>query len=279
MSWQATFQALLHRAGYQLVPTVKFLELRRAANRSLDYSISGGDLSAYEHWFTSVFNNSVPRPGALIATSWSPEVEWGRRAHSALVGIEVDYVEHLLREIRADSVEGVIMEFGIFEGWWVDKLCEFSEDLGLHRDVYGFDSFEGLPAPSPESDDPFWRAGQYLASYEEVSRRLRVDRRPSIHLVKGWFRDTLRLPETLAIKRVAYARIDSDIYESAVDCLNYLADRLSDKAILVFDDWPHRLDIGEGKAFAEWLPGVPQLTFEFLFYNTWGHLYLRAHRR
>jgi hypothetical protein len=74
-------------------------------------------------------------------------------------------------------------------------------------------------------------------------------------------------------------RIDCDIYEPALQCLTYLGPRLSDGAILVFDDWPHQLGLGEQKAFQDWLPTVPHLKFEFLFYGTIGHFYLRVRHR
>ena len=98
-------------------------------------------------------------------------------------------------------------------------------------------------------------------------------------MIKGFFAQSLRDPEAQAVGHIAYARIDCDIYEPALDCLRYLAPRLADGAVLVFDDWPHRIDIGEGRAFAEWLPTVPHLRVEFLFFGTYGHFYLRVWHR
>ena len=65
----------------------------------------------------------------------------------------------------------------------------------------------------------------------------------------------------------------------AVSACDILANRLSHGSVLVLDDWPHRIDIGEGRAFAEWVPSVPHLKFEFLFLGTWGHLYIRVWHR
>ena len=65
----------------------------------------------------------------------------------------------------------------------------------------------------------------------------------------------------------------------ALDCLNYLGPRLADGAILVFDDWPHLRGYGEQRAFEEWLPTVPHLEFEFLFYGAIGHSYTRVHHK
>ena len=47
----------------------------------------------------------------------------------------------------------------------------------------------------------------------------------------------------------------------------------------MLDDWPHQLEVGEARAFSEWLPAVPNLRFEFLFFGTWGHFYTRVWHR
>jgi len=57
-----------------------------------------------------------------------------------------------------------------------------------------------------------------------------------------------------AVREIALARIDCDLYAPAVECLDYLAGRLSDQSVLVFDDWTFDLAKGETRAFAEWLP-------------------------
>src|SRR5271168_1284882 len=137
----------------------------------------------------------------------------------------------------------------------------------------------GLSAPHPEFDSSFWEQGAYSASRPVVETNIRVAERPRIHLIEGFFADSLETAEATAYSEVAFARIDCDIYEPSCQCLRYLAHRLSHGSVLVLDDWPHRIDIGEGRAFAEWIPSVPHLKFEFLFLGTWGHLYIRVWHR
>jgi len=234
---------------------------------------------AYDDWFQSVFGQRVSRPGVRIATSWSDESHWGQRAHNALLRVEHEYVVSALEDIKSSSIPGDLVEFGIFQGWWVNYLWEQTERLALRRRIYGFDSFEGLSAPHPLYDDPFWQRGQYACSLEQVSRNVQSSLRPRIKLVKGFFAQSLRGADALLAGQFCFARIDCDIYEPALDCLRYLSHRLADGAILVFDDWPHALGFGEQRAFQEWLPTVPHLRFEFLFFNTIGHFYLRVHHR
>jgi Macrocin-O-methyltransferase (TylF) len=137
----------------------------------------------------------------------------------------------------------------------------------------------GLSAPHPEFDSSFWEEGTYSASRQIVETNLRVAERPRIQLIEGFFADSLLTEEATAHSKIAFARIDCDIYEPSCQCLRYLANRLAHGSVPVLDDWPNRIDIGEGRAFAEWVPSVPHLKFEFLFLGTWGHLYIRVWHR
>ena len=233
----------------------------------------------YDDWCHSVFRQHVPAPGVRIACSWAEDSEWGLRAYNALALLECEYATKLLGEIRDKNIQGDIVEFGIYQGWWINFLYRTTEELGLNRRIYGFDSFEGLSDPHPEHDQAFWKKGQYACSLEQVSLNVQAALRPRLKLVKGFFEKSLRGAEALVAEKFSYVRIDCDIYLPALDCLNYLGPRLADGAILVFDDWPHIRGYGEQRAFEEWLPTVPHLEFEFLFYGAIGHFYTRVHHK
>jgi hypothetical protein len=237
-------------------------------------------LPSYDEWTRQVFGRSVPAPRVLLAASFDGDSEWGAKMHQAMCGVELEYVDTLLMEVRDRPVPGALVEFGIYQGWWINHFYERTEALGLtDRPIIGFDSFRGLSEPDATRDSTFWKRGMYAASRPEVEGRIQAASRLRIRLVEGWFSDSLHTEESRRVGPVAYARIDCDIYQPALDCLRYLGPRLSNGAVLVFDDWPHSVDHGEGLAFAEWLSDVPWLRFEFLFYGSWGHLYIRVHRR
>src|SRR5204863_3721987 len=76
--------------------------------------------------------------------------------------------------------------------------------------------------------------------------------------------DTLSLENQSisALKAVAIAWIDCDLYESTKPVLEFLAERLSPGSVICFDDWFNikgRPDCGEQKACEEWLARNPQL--------------------
>ena len=126
----------------------------------------------------------------LFAASFLGNSTWGQKCHEALLGVEIEYVEHLLRDIQQRDVPGALAEFGVFQGWWVNHLFEVSEHLGLDRPVLGFDSFRGLSEPDPERDDPFWKEGQYAASIEAVGGNVKARERARIRLIPVFFADS-----------------------------------------------------------------------------------------
>jgi hypothetical protein len=233
----------------------------------------------YTNWTRETFGVAIPVPGVVFAASFPPDSNWGTKVHNALIGVELEYVDALLVSLRDHKVSGAIAEFGIFEGWWINHLFEATERLGLLVPILGFDSFQGLSAPHLKFDSKFWQEGAYSASRQFVEKNVNASGRPRIQLFEGFFAESLTSAAASRVGDIAYARIDCDIYEPAVQCLRYLSTRLSHGSILILDDWPHQIDIGEGRAFAEWVPTVPHLRLEFLFFGTWGHFYIRVWHR
>jgi len=55
--------------------------------------------------------------------------------------------------------------------------------------------------------------------------------------VKGWFKDTI---PTLDIGPISILRLDGDMYESTIQVLDVLYDKLSVGGYLIIDDFHHR---------------------------------------
>jgi hypothetical protein len=232
----------------------------------------------YTSWMQSITGIPLKTPNFFPAMSWSLDTQYGQHVNKAMVEAEAMCVKELLAEQQRNKVKGAIVEFGVFQGAWLERLYLACEELKFQRDIYGFDSFEGLPEPEHKNDLGGWKKGDYSATYDSVCADLKVAERPNIHLVPGWFSDSLPRPETQAISEICFARIDCDLYAPALECLRYLAPRLVNGSILVFDDWTFATFKGETKAFAEWLPEVPNLKFQFLFFTSIGHFYFKVLR-
>lgn len=229
----------------------------------------------YQNCMNSAISGNPPKPPFWLYSSWEPGTPYFDMVMDSALQAEFMYARDLISSAAFKEIPGIIVEFGVFEGQWIEQLAEAQELTSMHRDIWGFDSFEGLP-DTTEHDLECWSEGQYSADYEGVKKRLKCEQRPYIHLVKGWFSESFKQPEVQSIEQIAFARVDCDLYEPAVECLEYLENRLVDGAILVFDDWTWNLDKGETKAFREWVEKGCGLQFEFLCYNCNGHLYLRV---
>jgi Macrocin-O-methyltransferase (TylF) len=233
--------------------------------------------TAYGAWFNKTFAVDVPVPNTWPFTTFVVGTPWCDKVAHGMNDAEMLFAEHLLVKLASDGIAGSVVEFGTYYGHWLNVLASIQEKHGWRRDMWGFDSFEGLPAPRDGIDPTCWTQGMYAAPFDEVKLRLRMFTRPWLRLVKGWFKDTLFAGAAQSIDKIAYARIDGDLYESCVDCLRFLNGRLVDQAILVFDDWQQSCDLGETRAFKEWLEQGTPYRFEYLASNLWGHLYLRVH--
>jgi hypothetical protein len=135
---------------------------------------------------------------------------------------------------------GMALEFGVFEGRSLTVIAEARKG----REVYGFDSFQGLP----EHYRPHVRQGAFA-----------LDRLPDVEgaeLEIGWFEDTL--PSFLAAHPgpVDFLHVDGDLYSSAVTVLTLVGPRLLAGSVVIFDEffnWPGWEDDGEFRAFQEYL--------------------------
>jgi len=109
------------------------------------------------------------------------------------------------------------------------------------RIVWVADSFEGLPKPDEESypkdkGDQHHALEELAVSLETVKENFRrydlLD--DQVRFLKGWFRDTL---PTAPIDRLAILRLDGDMYESTMDGLKNLYQKLSNGGFLIVDDY------------------------------------------
>jgi O-methyltransferase len=167
---------------------------------------------------------------------------------------------------RSEQIEGDYAEFGVWTGRTFVEAWRAGNAFPVEdRRFVAFDSFEGLPEVEGADDTGRWAAGEFSADRKGFEARLRRAGVPKeqVHIVEGFFDATLAAPERIPLEKVAIAWVDCDLYSSTVPVLDYLTPRLSQGAILIFDDWfcfkgdPQK---GEARACAEWLERNPQIT-------------------
>lgn len=183
-----------------------------------------------------------------------------------MTGLERMYGLYKAVEYVARSqIPGSIVECGVWKGGSsmvaALSLLAFGDSS---RDMYLYDTFEGMPAPGP--DDIQYdnlsaaerAARQNIADWstianagvDEVAANLARTHYPAsrLHYVKGMVEQTL--PGTLP-DRIALLRLDTDWYESTRHEMQHLFPRLSPGGVLLIDDYGHWK--GSKKAVDEYL--------------------------
>jgi len=155
------------------------------------------------------------------------------------------YISNLRLACNYRGVPGAIVECGTWRGGMIGGIASV---LGDERSYYLFDSFEGLPdAQSIDGERALaWqRDGEFSGKYNncradqaEAEAAMRLSGAKSVHIVKGWFNETLPGYDG---GDIALLRLDGDWYESTMQCLERLFCRVTPGGIVVLDDyytWP-----------------------------------------
>jgi len=154
-------------------------------------------------------------------------------------------------KVLGEGIPGALVECGVFAGAQVAVMAQAAIDHGeTERQVHLFDSFEGIPEAGPQDDeqpgigpiDKSLRHGRMVSSgvavcsLQSVQRNMETFGIPGEMLVwhKGWFQDTV--PEWRD-DPIALLRLDGDLYESTLVCLEHLYPSLSPGGVLIVDDY------------------------------------------
>ncbi len=162
---------------------------------------------------------------------------------------------------QVKSIEGDIVECGVSIGHGALLFTLLSEYLGVLRDYYGFDSFEGFPDPSEKDErTPITGQGFWASPPEVFWKVLRDGRLPEsiiqerIHLIKGWFQETLpTYPGNIAL-----LHLDCDLYESYKIALETLYDKVVPGGIIMFDEYRDQRWPGATKAIDAFFADKPE---------------------
>ena len=159
-----------------------------------------------------------------------------------------------VRYIVANKISGDIVECGVWKGGSIMAIAYTLMQLSEgDRDLYLFDTFEGMTEPS---DKDISNAGEYASDLLKKSKK--EDRKSiwcysnieevresvlstgyssdKIHFVKGKVEDTI--PEK-APQLISLLRLDTDWYESTRHELIHLFPRIAPFGVIIIDDYGH----------------------------------------
>jgi O-methyltransferase len=167
---------------------------------------------------------------------------WPLRAHTFLSLARLDNIQHCVETVIRDDVPGDLIETGVWRGGACILMRAILKANGdTTRRVWLADSFAGLPPPNA-AEYPADKRGQHHLWSEFVASRAEVEENfrryalldEQVRFLEGWFKDTL--PKA-PIDKLAVLRLDGDMYESTMQALESLYDRLSPGGFVIIDDY------------------------------------------
>jgi O-methyltransferase len=153
---------------------------------------------------------------------------------------------HAARYVSTAAIEGAIVECGVWKGGSMVAVAQALLQLqDVKRDLYLFDTFEGMSEPTSRDIDYSGKPASELmretsnwcaASLESVKKVLYKTGYPKekIHFVQGKVEKTL--PDS-APNSISLLRLDTDWYESTKHELVHLYPRLSERGVIIIDDY------------------------------------------
>lgn len=210
--------------------------------------------------------------------------EISKSAYTTLAGIR--NTEWCTNRVLQDNIEGDLVECGVGAGSQLGVMCVTMNDIEKKRKIWAYDSYQGIPMAC-EKDTAQAGIGYFdkPLPFVENKESLLVSSGIACHskdnviknlvrwgldvndfnFIEGWFQHTLPVEKNRP-EKIAYLRLDGDMYESTKICLLHLFPLLSEGGICTVDDFaldgcriaceeyfksigfsPKYINIGEGK--------------------------------
>lgn len=163
---------------------------------------------------------------------------------------ELTVVLRELQKILDNQVDGDVVELGCYEG--TTSLFLQRMLRGNNKELYVYDSFEGLPPKDQHDSSPageHFKAGELSVSKSQFIKNFKQAGLPLPVIRKGWFE---QLSDNDAPGKIAFAFLDGDFYTSTICSLKLVWPHLTDNATVVIDDYQTEALPGVAKAVKEW---------------------------
>lgn len=160
-----------------------------------------------------------------------------------MVGIKrLNNVRQLLESVIGEGVPGDFVETGVWRGGASIMAQAVLFAYGqTDRRIVLCDSFEGLPPPNPDlyPED----TGSDFHTYKDLAVSLETVKSnfekfgllgENVVFIKGFFKDTMKL---VTSEQIAVLRLDGDMYESTIDPLKQLYNRIPTGGWIIVDDY------------------------------------------
>lgn len=165
-------------------------------------------------------------------------IDWPSQAHTMIGLKRLQQLRQACETIINENVSGQFVECGVWRGGAAIMMAAVLHDYNVtNRQVYAFDSFQGLPKPENAHDvgDAHHTYKQLSVSMKEVFENFKkYDLHSKVVFGEGWFEDTL--PKA-PMKQISVLRVDCDMFQSTMDVLFNLYDKVTPGGFVIIDDW------------------------------------------
>lgn len=170
-------------------------------------------------------------------------MDWPAEAETMVGLLRLDNLQSCVLSVIEDDVPGDVLEAGVWRGGASIFMRAALKAYGdTTRNVWVADSFQGLPAPDtgryPQDEgDVHHTLSDYLGvSLNQVQENFEryglLDDR--VRFLPGWFKDTL---PSAPVEAISVLRLDGDMYESTMESLIHLYDKVSSGGYVIIDDF------------------------------------------
>ena len=162
-------------------------------------------------------------------------------SHTMIGEQRLDNLRFCVETVLKENISGDFIETGIWKGGACIYMRGILKAYDVRdRVVYAADSFDGVPEPSLPQDKDSKLSKRHLpilaVTLDEVKALFQryglLD--DQLRFLKGWFKDTL--PKA-PIDKLSILRLDGDLYESTMDALNPLYEKVESGGFIIVDDY------------------------------------------
>ena len=154
--------------------------------------------------------------------------------------IRVHAIIQAVKYILKNKIDGDLVECGVWKGGSIMAMALALKELGdTRREIYLYDTFSGMSTPTNVDisyNGASAQIGLLYSSLEEVKSNVYSIGYPNdkFHFIQGKVEDTI--PENIP-EKIALLRLDTDWYESTKHELLHLFPLLSNKGVIIIDDY------------------------------------------
>ena len=147
---------------------------------------------------------------------------------------QIEYLVYYLSTTLENKIDGDIVEFGCYVGESSKYLMKTLVEYKSNKKLYVYDSFEGLPDLSKWEINTGWKPRTLKTSEDVLKENFTINNLPIPEIHKDWF---CNIPDYKIPKKISFAFLDGDFYDSIYDSLSKIYDKVVDGGYILFHDY------------------------------------------